>query len=108
MGTNYYLRTQKGKICDSCNRGDSYEELHIGKSSAGWEFIFNPNSGETPSFKKWRSLLEKSPDQIYDEYDRKVDLFELYTLILSKSGGEVGDDTIDSEGYRISKYSDFC
>ena len=53
MGTNYYV--EDGKKCSKCGAGG--EEIHIGKSSAGWEFTFAWNNGEyyksLPELKKW-------------------------------------------------------
>ena len=34
MGTNYYW--QESEPCAACGRG--YEQVHVGKSSAGWCF----------------------------------------------------------------------
>lgn len=72
MGTNYYLRTP---ACPHC--GSSGSELHIGKSSAGWNFglrIYPDHAEKLGPFgvstilelDDWRSLFEKF--QIFDEY----------------------------------------
>lgn len=107
MGTNYYLRVQEGAICPSCGRGESYTSLHIGKSSAGWAFCFNPNEGRTPYFSSWRKLLEANPSNIYTEYGKRVGLYAFYRMIADKKALERGTDPMDSEGYRISTVSDF-
>ena len=43
MGCNYYIY-DKSKKCKCCGRGE--EEIHIGKSSGGWKFLFNYNGGK--------------------------------------------------------------
>ncbi len=104
MGTNYYLHQQKGDICTSCGKGETQEELHIGKSSIGWKFIFNPRFS---SFKQWREVLEKSPDQIFDEYGQKISLFDFYSKVKSKQDGKVNSSPLDNEGYAISNFAEF-
>ena len=102
MGTNYYIRY---KICDCCNR---YDEFHIGKSSAGWQFSFHaidhteeilmkhldPKNMladdeeylDIKNFQDWKSFIEKYVTQyktakIYNEYDEEVEVLELLELI---------------------------
>ena len=84
MGTNYYWRYN---ICEHCGR---YEEAHIGKSSAGWQFTLhgyrdNPLSLPDPevdlkvkilSWKDWKQLLERE-GKIYNEYGAEVPLADL-------------------------------
>lgn len=86
MGTNYYWRDQP---CAGCGR---YEQLHVGKSSAGWCFLFriyehrleseeHPEWGYGPesplgfpvlSRSDWRSVFTGRPGELWDEYGRKV------------------------------------
>lgn len=108
MGTNYYLRVQEGDKCKKCGRGETYKELHIGKSSYGWAFNFDSNHDCYKSFKDWRVALEKHPDHIYTEYDNNVTLYAFYKMIADKKDDTKDEHSdMDSEGYRISKYSDF-
>ena len=108
MGTNYYLRTYLGEQCPKCGRSDDLEVLHIGKSSAGWAFCFNPHYNRFNSFKDWRVLLEQNPNSIFDEYKRQVPLFEFYELVNSKKDCLFGkSDKRDQEGFRVSDSSDF-
>lgn len=105
MGTNYYLRYN---ICDCCNR---YDELHIGKSSGGWQFLFHsvdeyifpktldPKSAlldqeEThvviSSFQHWKKFIQQyvveyQTAKIYDEYDLEVSATQFFSLIDSKT-----------------------
>ena len=85
MGTNYYLRYN---LCSHCNR---YEEIHIGKRSAGWKFLFYKFARVFPiyewennakqllkdnksvfttvdTYKGLKLLLKYKEVKIYDEY----------------------------------------
>lgn len=72
MGTNYYAVEKKYNL----NR----DIKHIGKSSAGWRFLFReqPEYKTFEEFKKW---LENSDYAIFDEYDREHSKKELLELI---------------------------
>jgi hypothetical protein len=113
MGTNYYLRKPEGETCEHCGRADRYEELHIGKSSAGWKFCFDNWYKEIPSFDAWKEILNKYPDKIFNEYNERITVKELIELIEAKQKG--GRSEIDSsheyedkDGYRFSTSSEFC
>ena len=77
MGTNYYT---KENHCDHCGR---HEEIHLGKSSMGWQFSFQYNGGEyyknVPEMKKW--LKTKS---IKNEYDEEVTYEEFWDMVKAK------------------------
>jgi hypothetical protein len=76
MGTNYYWRHN---ICPHCGR---YDEIHIGKSSMGWQFILhgyrdNPVKISTQetfilSWSEWKLLLNEG--RIFNEYGKEVSL----------------------------------
>ncbi len=86
MGTNYYWREQQ---CKSCKR---YAEVHVGKSSAGWCFLFrihehrlmaedNPEWGYDPespfgypvlSRDDWRGVFTSRTGALFDEYGQEV------------------------------------
>jgi len=116
MGTNYYV--ERGAACPTC--GHKEEPLHIGKSSAGWEFLFAPypELGLT-SWAAWKAHLAQR--EIRDEYGAIVALGELETLIKAKRGGLSAKtatreqwgpygrelETADDEGYRFSSTADF-
>lgn len=84
MGTNYYWRHN---ICEHCGR---YEEVHIGKSSAGWQFtlhgyrdnlihLSDPEvelSVKVLSWKDWKELLSRE-GKIFNEYGNEVPLADL-------------------------------
>ena len=73
MGTNYYLRKPQ---CKKCGRGN--EEIHLGKKSAGWKFLFH----KTNEIKDFDSFCEYiKTGEIYDEYDRKISVENLLDII---------------------------
>lgn len=86
MGTNYYQRTD---ICDCCNR---YKEVHIGKSSAGWEFSFQGYIGEENnpkimSFEDWKRELQ-ADGKIFTEYGEEVSFEDFVKLVEDKKEGQ--------------------
>lgn len=77
MGTNYYTRTN---ICNHCGRFDG---VHIGKSSAGWVFLFNYNGGKYYSNK--RELVEFLKTKlIVDEYGNEIGNEDFWKMVDSK------------------------
>jgi len=78
MGTNYYV---KSETCESC--GHKPEQLHIGKLSAGWEFVFQATE-KFKSFEQWCDHL-KTVD-IVNEYDEIVTYVELVRIMQNSSG----------------------
>lgn len=96
MGTNFYVITEK---CEHCGRGN--EDIHLGKSSMGWMFSFNYNSGKyyknVPEMREW--LRDK---EIIDEYDRSVDPKDFWDLVEAKQDGMAGTEIdFDIDGYRF-------
>ena len=81
MGTNYYVSDQEP--CAHCGR--PYDELHIGKSSAGWCFSLHeiPERGLT-DWPEWRAFLNDRP-HIRDEYGRSLTLDELEQVITNRT-----------------------
>ena len=68
MGTNYYL-----------DHPQFDELLHIGKSSAGWRFIFQQINGIAESSADWRTLTKQG--HIIDEYDKPIDYEVFWSLV---------------------------
>ena len=96
MGTNYYHRTL---ICKHCNR---YDERHIGKSSAGWQFYFQGYNGDGPqiaSFERWLMVFDAG-GEIFDEYGKKISV-DGFLKIVTNRKGKVSEDGqwVDSQGY---------
>lgn len=77
MGTNYYTRRN---ICEHCDR---HNEIHLGKSSGGWQFSFQYNGGEyyksVPEMKAW--LEDK---QIWNEYGEEVTREQFWEMVDTK------------------------
>lgn len=86
MGTNYYLRINN---CEPCGR---YDQIHVGKSSAGWSFGFrghlhklmndqHPDWGydhQSPfgypitSRADWAKAFTDTNGHLYDEYGSHI------------------------------------
>jgi hypothetical protein len=83
VGTNYYQRTN---ICECCGR---YEERHIGKKSAGWEFSFQGYNEdiEIYSWEDWKKVL-KEKGKIFNEYGEEISYEEFVKLVEDSKGGE--------------------
>ena len=110
MGTNYYVETDEP--CEEC-RGTGKRRQHIGKSSGGWKFLFNPFRR---SFAEWSAFLQSHP-KIWDEYGRPETPQSLMDFIVKKqetcsTHWAPGEDptkyeTLDADGYRISTSENF-
>lgn len=91
MGTNYYTFSEKkckhedivdGEICWNCF-DTGYERIHIGKSSAGWQFSFRAYPDlKLISFDSWIDFLIDK--KIYNEYNEEVKLTDLVDTIIHK------------------------
>lgn len=109
MGSNYYLRL---RFCRSCDR---FDEHHIGKSSAGWKFLFRVTKnidvdewkGETLHYKNW-----SDEEGIFDEYGQKVSYDDFWVKVEGKQDGkshltphgEIHRAWIDKNGYNVCNY----
>jgi hypothetical protein len=76
MGCNYYFKTEP---CHTCGKN---EFSHIGKSSAGWTFLFQAND-KIRSYKDVLAKLELG-GTIEDEYGKVLSLEEFKELVQSK------------------------
>jgi hypothetical protein len=82
MGTNYYVKDDSNNF-----------ELHIGKNSVGWEFLFHAH--ETPFLHSAQQLstflrfVEIIPHVgVYNEYGEEVSIDDFWTMVDSaKSKG---------------------
>ena len=103
MGCNYYWIENK---CECCGRQD---ELHIGKSSAGWQFTFRGYEYENiHSYKDWVNRLTNTEGQIVDEYGHEHTIKDLLDLIARKKRDDKLHNGIeDGEGYHFT-YGEFC
>ncbi len=111
MGTNYYINRPPscgGKCAEHCHG----EQIHLGKSFAGWDFSFQaypeswPEAGITwavTDFASWERLLDLG--QIYDEYGNPERPKDLLSLIFAKRGQIstlYGSDFHDADGNRFT------
>lgn len=75
MGTNYYVPTDK---CKECGRSDG--DIHIGKSSYGWEFCFQANGwsyyNDIDEMREW--LKDK---KIVDEYGEEISYDDFWKMV---------------------------
>ena len=114
MGTNYYLcpiikEEELKKLFNSLKECKTLYELknsiheitdykkdriHIGKSSYGWQFLFNLNiESYVPTIS--RDNIDKwlATGIIFDEYDNKIDRKDFWKIVDGKK------DLLDSEAY---------
>lgn len=85
MSTNYYFNPQR-EACLTCER--SFEPLHIGKLSGGWEFTFAGHEKlGILTFADWRVVLQTG-GTIVDEYGRAVSLDDFVALVKASRKGD--------------------
>lgn len=83
MGTNYYLRTE---TCTNCNR--SYDGLHIGKSSHGWQFHFRGYLDQSiVCYEDWLNEFNDKRKRIYNEYGESYTIEKFKEVVESKKEG---------------------
>lgn len=102
MGTNYYAVKKKPTI---------NEPLHIGKSSAGWKFLFQEinkynsfdSNLEIHTFEQWKEFLENNDEiVILDEYDREVSIKDFLELVEKKQQEKHDEYSKNVNGYRFT------
>lgn len=82
MGTNYYTVTKKCPVC-----GHKPEGIHLGKSSAGWQFLFQYNGGEYyKNVKEMKEWLKSK--QIENEYGERVSHKDFWKMVKEKQAKE--------------------
>lgn len=124
MGTNYYLNLPPQNKCNHCGRQDEPERVHIGKHSFGWKFCFHPRF---KTMREWEKFLAKGENiiHIYDEYGKNVDYTDFFMTVVhgTRDGiwlfdprateehrgpyAKPGDEWLDDEGYRFTRYEEF-
>ena len=116
MGTNYYTEIE---ACECCGR--RAEDLHIGKSSSGWRFLFQSHRHlGLDSRAAWEAYLLKAEAKageniITDENGVDHSVAEFFTMVdrMQAAGHPTrGDDlsmeTRDDQGFRIADGREFC
>lgn len=103
MGCNYHVKIN---ICSCCKRPE--EEIHLGKSSAGWSFALQYNGGKFyTNFEEMKKWLEDKV--IENEYGEKVSKEDFIKLVESKKKikdpdtdyGERVGDIKEINGYKF-------
>ena len=127
MGTNYFAKLKLEKsivdalyISPIAKMAIERFNLHIGKSSAGWKFLFqeqeiydciehNGQSYYLDSYKKWKNFLEREEIEVYDEYGNLIDKDSFFRLVENKQK-EIHPTQEDLDRYpidcRIIQYED--
>jgi hypothetical protein len=84
MGTNYYVKEEIQEECPVCHHREVTNEIHIGKSSAGWCFALHaiPELG----LNNWHNWLVFLQDKkIKDEYGNDISLKEFKSIVLDRA-----------------------
>lgn len=96
MGKNYYGKKiptaeQLNKIAQKVLQGElgvvktlleSFDEIHIGKSSAGWRFLFDGNGQKWETIQEFKDWVAEY--QIYDEYGTYYSQEEFWKMVEEK------------------------
>lgn len=110
MGTNYYLRMN---ICPHCGR---YDEVHLGKSSGGWRFMFHGYRDKDDPIKLTNlvnlfKILNTEGIRIFDEYGEEETRQEFLDFVNQKQSEKsqfpsLGTDRgeIDENGFEFYYY----
>jgi len=88
MGINYYVRRNACPLC-----GRSGDELHVGKSSAGWCFSLHtiPEEGIN-SLEDWKIIFNDNNNaHIEDEYKRMVSVNTMLEIITQRNWVREGE-----------------
>lgn len=99
MGTNYYLHTD---FCPCC--GKPREEVHLGKTSYGWKFLFHKTK-QVYDYKSFCNFIKQGI--IYDEYGDKHSSLDMLDLVDSFQNDKEHPDCEHIDGYDFLA-SDFC
>ena len=99
MGTNYYAIKKKPRIVKI------YDEIHLGKSSVGWKFVFQEQE-QYHNFEEFKDFILNNNEWIIkDEYGKEISPNDLLKLIEEKQKENNPDDfTWDKNvgGYRFT------
>ena len=102
MGTNYYWQQAPEKPCHACGHGDTYEPVHIGKSSFGWVFTLRvypdgiePGSGtRINDLDDWRHIWRDREGTIVDEYGEELSWQKLEEIITERDRNRAGSSAL--------------
>lgn len=122
MGTNYYgfRKPTKGElieIAQSVLAGNLEqarieiknvtEDIHIGKSSGGWKFLFNKNEREWSSFEEYKTWINQF--EIRSEYGEDISYEDFWQKVENKQKDKSSIPyCTDLDGYDFSTSNEFC
>jgi hypothetical protein len=104
MGTNYEVAPRP--CCPTC--GHQEAPLHIGKSSAGWAFLFHGYEREKDPLTtaaEWFAFLKDR--EIRDEYGCHVSFDDFKAMVERKKNDRIAwsdRKQLDPEGYPVAFY----
>lgn len=83
MGTNYYWQAGEDR-CRECGRSDN-EEIHIGKSSAGWCFMLHVDPAkEIEGLADWLERWFRDGSRIRDDYGTDITATEMWAIVMCR------------------------
>lgn len=126
MGKNFYGKQiptaeHLNKIAQQVLQGElgvvktmlkSFEEVHIGKSSVGWRFLFDGNNQEWKTIQQYKDWIANY--EIYDEYGNKYTQEEFWKMVEEKQSEVAASKKsnpnwyIVVDGYEFSTSTNFC
>lgn len=125
MGTNYYIHKHIPEVIikelkdlvneDNIYDGtlqkalEDYQEIHIGKSSAGWQFLFNHN--DCKYYEKTQKSIDKflrktiaEGGKFVDEYGTEISVDAFWEMVKAK---EHDMDLASYRRYEEEKWEDY-
>lgn len=105
MGTNYYYREKPSK-CGLCGHIEEGREIHIGKRSHGWKFLFDRHC---KTHKEWVEFVKINEGRLFDEYDNEISADELINDIFETKGDSHNNTKFAEEidGYDFTLHPNF-
>jgi len=116
MGTNYYFILPENKKCPYCGHQELNDEIHIGKSSAGWEFGFH-GTDKIRSYNDWLKFFGQNRyGTIKNEYNQELSISDFRKVVEERTGYQdyglknhtteypSENNWNDDEGYSFSSY----
>lgn len=86
--TNGYLLRDTYYATEKELENNFTQEVHIGKSSAGWYFSLCIYPGDINGIDDWKKLFNDPDNKIVDEYGENIDPKEMIRIITKRKWGE--------------------
>lgn len=110
MGINYYWQTGPENRCAACNHllDDSPEQVHIGKSSAGWAFLLRIHPElRVHNLEDWKALWSKPGSVIYDGSGQTITPDLMLSIITDRSNPLSVEERDFSKYFPYESVADF-